>query len=78
VKTIAVSIDEPTIVALDRLAHGGRKQRKRSELVRQALAEFLAKRAREEREARERASIARHRGLLARQAKALVAEQAKP
>jgi metal-responsive CopG/Arc/MetJ family transcriptional regulator len=78
VKTIAVSIDEPTIVALDRLAQGGRKQRKRSELVRQALAEFLARRAREEREARERAAIARHRGLLARQAKALVAEQAKP
>jgi len=77
-RTIAVSIDEPTILALDRLLRGGRKQRKRSELVRQALAEFLARRAREEREERERAAIARHRVLLARQAKALVAEQARP
>lgn len=77
-KTIAVSIDEPTILALDRLVRGGRKQRKRSELVRQALAEFLARRAREEREQRERVAISRHRALLARQAKALVAVQAEP
>lgn len=77
-KTIAVSIDEPTIIALDRLLRGGGKQRKRSEMVRQALAEFLARREREEREQRERAAIARHRALLARQAKALVAEQARP
>lgn len=77
-KTIAVSIDEPTILALDRLARGSRGRRKRSELVRQALAEFLARREREEREGRERAAIARHRALLARQARALVAEQARP
>lgn len=77
-KTIAVSIDEPTILALDRLARGGRKQRKRSELVRQALAEFLARRERQQREQRERVAIARHRTLLARQAQALVAEQARP
>jgi metal-responsive CopG/Arc/MetJ family transcriptional regulator len=51
---------------------------KRSELVRQALAEFLARREREEREERERAAITRHRALLARQAKALLAEQARP
>jgi metal-responsive CopG/Arc/MetJ family transcriptional regulator len=76
-KTIAVSIDEPTIAALDRLA-GPRKRRKRSELVRLALAEFLARREREVREERERAAITRHRTLLARQARALIAEQAKP
>lgn len=77
-KTIAVSIDEPTILALDRLARGGRARRKRSELVRQALAEFLARREREQREEGERAAIARHRALLARQAEALLAEQARP
>jgi len=77
-KTIAISIDEPTLDALDRLAQKGRVPRKRSELVREALAEFLARRERLEQEARERATIARHRPLLARQAKAMVAEQARP
>jgi hypothetical protein len=43
---------------------------KRSELVRKALMEFVAQ------DAMERAVIARHRSLLARQAKAMVAEQA--
>jgi len=75
-KTIAISIDEPTLVALDRLAGKGRARRKRSELVREALAEFLARH--EEQEAIERAAIAKHRALLARQAKSMVAEQARP
>jgi metal-responsive CopG/Arc/MetJ family transcriptional regulator len=77
-KTIAVSIDEPTLVALDRLAQKGRVRGKRSELVREALAEFLARREDQEREALERTAISKHRSLLARQAKAMVAEQAKP
>lgn len=72
--TIAISIDEPTVEAIDRLARKGRRQRKRSEIVRQALAEFLARREQETQEAKERAALARHRTLLARQAKALVAE----
>jgi len=77
-KTIAISIDEPTLGALDRLAQKGRVRGKRSELVREALAEFLARREGLEQEANERAAIARHRVLLARQAKAMVAEQAQP
>ncbi len=77
-KTIAISIDEPTLGALDRLAQKGRVRGKRSELVREALAEFLARREGLEQEASERAVIARHRVLLARQAKAMVAEQARP
>ena len=77
-KTIAISIDEPTLGALDRLAQKGRARGKRSELVREALAEFLARRESQERETAERAAIAKHRALLARQAKAMVAEQAKP
>ena len=77
-KTIAISIDEPTLEALDRFARRQRVPRKRSELVREAVAEFLARRERLEQEAGERAAIAKHRRLLARQAKALVAEQARP
>jgi metal-responsive CopG/Arc/MetJ family transcriptional regulator len=78
VKTIAISIDEPTLGALDRLVRKGRVRRKRSELVREALAEFLERREAQEQETVERAAIAKHRGLLARQARALIAEQAKP
>lgn len=77
-KTIAISIDEPTLGALDRLARKGRVRGKRSQLVREALVEFLARRQDQEQEALERAAIAKHRSLLARQAKAMVAEQAKP
>ena len=77
-KTIAISIDEPTLNALDRLVDKGRIRGKRSELVRVALVEFLARRESLEQEARERVAIAKHRVLLARQAKALVAEQAHP
>lgn len=76
-KTIAISIDEPTLLALDRLAHG-RAPGKRSELVREALVEYLARRESQEQEAIERAAITKHRALLARQAKAMVAEQAQP
>ena len=74
-KTIAISIDEPTLSALDRLAQ---VRGKRSELVREALVEYLARRESQEQEALERAAIAKHRALLARQTKAMVAEQAKP
>jgi metal-responsive CopG/Arc/MetJ family transcriptional regulator len=76
-KTIAISIDEPTLGALDRLAQKERFRGKRSELVREALVEFLARRQILEQETIERAAISKHRSLLARQAKAMVAEQAK-
>lgn len=77
-KTIAISIDEPTLGALDRLARKGRARGRRSQLVREALVEFLARRESLEWEAVERAAIAKHRALLARQAKAMVTEQAQP
>jgi metal-responsive CopG/Arc/MetJ family transcriptional regulator len=76
-KTIAISIDEPTLGALDRLAQKERVRGKRSKLVREALVEFLARRQILEQETIERAAISKHRSLLARQAKAMVAEQAK-
>ena len=87
-KTIAVSIDEDTIEALGRITRdearmvsGRRRPPKapnRSELVRRALREFVERRERSEREAKERLAIARHRDLLDRQAAALVGEQAEP
>ena len=87
-KTIAISIEEATIEALGRITReearrqGGRgrsvRTPNRSALVRKALSEFVERRERAEREAGERLAIARHRDLLARQAAALVVEQAKP
>jgi metal-responsive CopG/Arc/MetJ family transcriptional regulator len=70
-KTITISIDEQTLEALDRLAEKLGVPGKRSELVRKALSEFVAQ------DAIERAVIAKHRSLLARQAKAMVAAQAR-
>jgi len=75
-KTISISIDEPTLGALDRLAQKGRIRRKRSELVREALVAFLARREMLEQEAMESPVIAKHRRRLARQAKSMMAEQA--
>jgi metal-responsive CopG/Arc/MetJ family transcriptional regulator len=87
-KTIAVTIDDETLKAIDRLARrsprGGRPTGKRprrpnrSELVRMALHEFVARHAALDREERDRALIAKHRALLARQAAALVGEQDEP
>jgi metal-responsive CopG/Arc/MetJ family transcriptional regulator len=74
-KTIAISIDEASLAALDRLARGGRN---RSELVRQAVAELVKRLERERREVVERKAIARHRRALSREAAALVADQADP
>jgi metal-responsive CopG/Arc/MetJ family transcriptional regulator len=83
-KTIAVSIDEPTLEALDRLMAPspgrrvtGRAPRSRSELVRSALHEYLARAEQRVREEREGRIFAAHREQLAREAAALVAEQAR-
>jgi len=83
-KTIAISIDEESLEVLDEMARqarrpgraGRRPGGKRSALVRQALRDFILRHERERREERERAILASHRGRLARQAKALVGEQA--
>jgi metal-responsive CopG/Arc/MetJ family transcriptional regulator len=75
VKTIAISIDEPTLSALDRLTRGGRN---RSELVREAVSEFVKRLEREGREARERRALSRSKRALSRETTALVRDQAKP
>lgn len=87
-KTIAVSIDEPTLEGLDRLMRSsagpatrrakGRAGRNRSRIVRLALQEFLKRHEGLRRNEQERRVFAAHRRLIARQAKALVGEQAAP
>jgi Arc/MetJ-type ribon-helix-helix transcriptional regulator len=83
-KTIAISIDESSLAGVDRLAlaagrrKGRRKTANRSEVVRQAVREFLDRQARQEREARDREVLHAHRGRIRREAAALVAEQAEP
>jgi len=83
-KTIAVSIDEASLAAVDRLAQaaGRRRGRKRaanrSEVVRRAVQEFIARQRRNEREERDRRILGTHRDRIERQATALVAEQAEP
>jgi metal-responsive CopG/Arc/MetJ family transcriptional regulator len=76
-KTIAVTIDEDTLKLLDELK-GGTSRRSRSALVRTALREFAEREHRREVEAKERAVFRKHRKRLARQARALIAEQARP
>lgn len=77
-KTIAITIDEDMLQRIDRLvAAGAAAARNRSQIIRQALQEFVARRERLAEEEREREIFRRHRQRLARQANALVKEQAK-
>ena len=75
-KTIAVTIDETTLKMLDELSHG-RSPRSRSALVRKALREYAEAQVRREMEAKESAVFRKHRKRLARQARALISEQAR-
>ena len=85
-KTIAISIDQATLDALDRLTLPGkptgpgrsRKRANRSEMIRRAVNQFIEQQDRKESEASDRQAIARHREVLSRQVAALVEEQAKP
>jgi metal-responsive CopG/Arc/MetJ family transcriptional regulator len=82
-RTIAISIDEASLAAVDRLAHatgrrrGGRRTANRSAVVRQAVKEFLARHQRREREEQDRRILSAHRDEIERQAAALLAEQAE-
>jgi metal-responsive CopG/Arc/MetJ family transcriptional regulator len=83
-RTIAISIDEASLAAVDRLAQaagrrrGRRKAGNRSEVVRQAVQEFLSRRQEREREDQDRRILGTHRDEIERQAAALLAEQAEP
>ena len=78
-KTIAVTIDEDTLSSIDHLlAPPAGPWKNRSELVRQALHQFLRDVERSRQEAHETAVFREHRERLAAQARALIAEQAEP
>lgn len=70
-------MDEDTLDRVDRLGKppGGRN---RSRVIRQAVREYVSRLERLADEEREAAVIRRHRGRLARQARALVRAQAQP
>ncbi|MGH9254802.1 MAG: CopG family ribbon-helix-helix protein [Vicinamibacterales bacterium] len=76
-KTIAITIDEATLARVDRLA-GLDGARNRSHVFRKAVQEYVARLERATEDEREDAIVRRHRGRLARQARALVRTQARP
>jgi len=74
-KTIAITIDEPTLERMDELA----KQRgmNRSEIVREAAQDYIAEKEAESEEEKEREIFRRHKKKLKKQTSALIKEQAK-
>jgi len=87
VKTIAVSIDEPTIISIDRIrqrrrsqsaSRGGPAQVSRSEIVREALQAFVRGEQTRAREESDRAALRQTKDRLKKQLEALVADQAEP
>ena len=77
-KTIAVTIDEATLKLLDELTDGSPRHPSRSALVRTALREFAERERRREVEAKDGEAFRKHRKRLARQARILISEQARP
>jgi metal-responsive CopG/Arc/MetJ family transcriptional regulator len=78
-KTIAVTIDEDTLCSIDGLlAAPSGPWKSRSQLVREALQEFVREAERRREEAHEAAIFREHRERLAAQARALISEQAEP
>lgn len=78
-KTIAITIDEETLSSIDGLLSPPTSRWKnRSELVRQALREFVREVERTWQEEHEAAVFREHRDCLAAEARALIAEQAEP
>jgi metal-responsive CopG/Arc/MetJ family transcriptional regulator len=83
-KTIAISIEESLLVTIDRIARqarggvGAKRRPNRSEVIREAVLDFILRRQRAQRESRERLVLSRHRKKLQRQLEALVPEQEEP
>ena len=76
-RTIVVTVDEATLKLLDELTDTSPRLRNRSALVRTALREFAERERRRGVEAKDGALFQKHRACLARQARLLVAEQAR-
>ena len=78
VRTIAITIDEDILGRIDRLtAKRAGGSANRSQIIRNAVQEYLARIERLAEEEREGQILKKHRGRLARQAAALVKEQAR-
>ena len=80
-KPIAITMDERTIELLDALVEmlaEPSRRRSRSAVVRAAVREFAARESRRRLEQRESEILRRNRKRLERQARALIAEQARP
>ena len=77
-KTIAITVDETTLRLLDELAVSSPQRKSRSALVRTAIHGFAEQQRRRKTEADEARILRANRKRLAREAKALVAEQALP
>ena len=77
-RTIAITIEEDTLKSLKEIAEKSpRGPKNRSRIIRMAISEFVAKERQRLREAQEREIFKKHRTRLARQARALISEQAK-
>lgn len=78
-KTIAITIEDEALRELDRVARSaGPLKANRSEIVRRAVDEYLARVARRTREEKDDMIIHEHHKKLNRQARSLVRGQAKP
>ena len=78
-KTIAITIEEDILSRIDRLAaHHHPSRKNRSKVIRVAIREYVTRIEQLSEDEREGAIIRRNKGQLARQAQALVKEQAKP
>ena len=74
-KTIA--IDDATAKLLDELTETSSRRRSRTALVRMALRQYAKQTRRRESEAKDGGLFRKHRKRLARQARALISEQAR-
>jgi len=77
-KTIAITIDEPTLRKVDKLAGEAQFQfRNRSDLIRRAVEAYVKRLEQQLEEERETEILRRHKTRLNRQAAALIREQAR-
>ena len=74
-KTIA--IDEATAKLLDKLTETSSRRQSRSAVLRAAVHQYAARQRREKTVANDEAIFRKHRKRLAREARALIAEQAR-
>ena len=74
-KTIAV--DDATVKLLDELAQGSPRRKSRAALLRTALRQYAAREQRRDSDSKDGAVFRKNRKRLARQARALISEQAR-